>query len=615
MALRPLLAGFAVAFAAILAGCTPEAENTDSVVAAAIDRIGLAELQRSPEQADILGLSAQAFGHDYRREIDSRSIAAVEKGRIARLAALAELEQIDRSTLTPGAQRRLDAALHVIGAAVRIERHGYGYASLGWASPYLINPSDGAWSDLIKFLTIHHPIRSRADAEAWLARLKQVPTAIRDERWRFEIDIEQGASPPKFVLQHTLNRVRSLTPANPAEHQLTLYFTEALSQIPDLPEDDIKKLSDEAAKIIANDVTPAYVDLAKTIETAMAKAHEEPGVWRLRGGEAYYQDALHLFTSTDLTPKQVHDLGLQLVTDISKRMDPILTELGYAEGGVGERMHAMAQDPQFIYPDTDEGRAALLAALQSQIDWASGRMSRMFSDGPRRPVEIRQAPAISRETAPAAYYKAPALDGSRPATYNLNLRLADWPSWALPTLTYHEALPGHHLQAGLARERWQGPILTLITATPALSEGWAVYGEDLADELGAYVQDPRGRLGYLQSLLFRAARLVADTGIHSERWTRQQAVDYLVETTGLPRADMEPEVERYAIWPGQASAYMVGRETIRRLRNSADRELGPDFDLKAFHDAVLAGGGRPLPILEADIADWVVSRRRPAAAN
>jgi uncharacterized protein (DUF885 family) len=223
---------------------------------------------------------------------------------------------------------------------------------------------------------------------------------------------------------------------------------------------------------------------------------------------------------------------------------------------------------------------------------------------------VRQAPLLSQDAAPGAYYKAAALDGSRPATYNLNVRSTlDFPAWSLPTLTYHEAVPGHHIQAGLAREKPDQPVLNYFISNPAFSEGWAVYAEDLADELGAYETDKLAKLGYLQSLLFRAARLVTDTGIHSERWTREQAIVYLVDTTGMSRAAMENEVDRYTIWPGQACAYMAGRETIRRLRTSAQSELGQAFDLRAFNDAILAGGARPLPVLEADIADWIASRR------
>ena len=238
----------------------------------------------------------------------------------------------------------------------------------------------------------------------------------------------------------------------------------------------------------------------------------------------------------------------------------------------------------------------------------------MIGTGPKGKIEVRIAPQNSQDTAPAAYYKAAKLDGSRPATYNINLRSTlDWPMWSLPTLSFHEAAPGHHIQAGLAREKTGQPMLNYLISSPAFSEGWGLYAEDLGNELGAYETDKMAKLGYLQSLLFRAARLVADTGMHAERWTREDTITYMTETTGLPRERMVNEVDRYTVWPGQACAYMAGRETIRRLRAEATQALGAQFDLKAFHDAVLQPGPRPLPVLEADIANWEASRSAPPA--
>lgn len=607
MRFRPWLLALALA----AAGCARPPANADGAVDALIERIGHAELVRQPEQADVLGITQETFGGPYASLLNDRSIAATERGRVTRVAFLHDLETLDRTTLSRPRLRRLNAVTYVYDAAARLDRYGYGYVELGWASPYLINQSDGAYADLMKFMTFQHPIRSRSDADAWLARLRQIDDAVRDERRRFEIDIANGAAPPRNILQRTLDKVRALTPADPRENMLTLYLAEQLSQLPDLPEQDIRKLVDDAAKVMKDEIRPAYAELAKALEAALKDAADEPGVWRLKNGEAYYRDALRFYTTTEMTPDEIHSVGLKMVEQLTQQMDAILVETGRTEGTVGERMAAMGADPANHYPETEEGRAALVAALRSQIDWAKARMGRMVSDSARRDVEIRQAPQIVADTAPGAYYKAAALDGLRPATYNLNLgSTLDWPIWSLPTLTFHEAIPGHHVQAGAARERWTGPVLSLLITHPAFSEGWAVYGEDLANEMGAYASDPAGKLGYLQSLLFRAARMVVDTGIHAKKWTRAQATDYLVSTTGLSRASMENEVDRYIIWPGQACAYMIGREKIRNLRESADLELGPDFDLRAFHDAVLAEGARPLGILEADIQDWVVSRKR-----
>ena len=559
------------------------------------------------------GLSVEAFGRPYTSLLDDRSLAASERARTLRLAYLGELEAIDRTALSRDSLRTLDTALFVYRSAAAVDRHARGYVHLGWASPYLINQSDGAYADLIKFLTITHTVRSRADAEDWLERLSQMDEAMQDERRRFQIDIEAGGAPSRAILQRTLDKVRRLTPTNPREHQLVLYFTESLAQIPDLPEDEIRGMIDRAAEMVGGEIGDEYRLLAWTLEKALTKSSDDPGVWRLKGGGQYYADTLKLYTTTDLTPAQLHEAGEKLVASISAEIESILLELGQEEGTIGQRLHALASDPAYLFPDTPEGREAMVEAIDGQIKWAETRLSRIVSVGPRNKVQIRQTPTISKDTAPGAYYKPMALDGSRPATYNLNIRSTlDFPAWSLPTLSYHEAAPGHHLQAGLAREKANQPLLNFAVSSPAFSEGWAVYAEDLANELGAYETDSLAKLGYLQSLLFRAARLVVDTGIHSERWSREEAINYLVDTTGLSRAAMENEVDRYTIWPGQACAYMAGRETIRRLRTSAQRELGPAFDLRSFHDAILAPGPRPLPVLEADIADWVASRK-PAA--
>jgi uncharacterized protein (DUF885 family) len=595
-----------------LCGCTPAKINLDVQLAGLLQRIGQSEFARAPEEADMLGLTTDQFGRPYGALLDDRSIAVAERALATRLDELRDLEAIDRASLSRDAQRTLDGMLFVFRAAAALDARGYGYTNLGWASPYLINQADGAYTDLVKFLTLQSPVRSRADADAWLARLSLMDEAMRDERRRFEVDMEAGAIPPRPILERTLAHVRELAPANSHEHPLVAFFTEALAQIPDLSEDDISKLRAQAAKQVGGDIAGEYKALILDLEKALPKSAEEPGIWRLKGGEQYYADALKLYTNTTLTPAQLHEAGVSQVSAITQQMDALLLELGQENGAVGARMHALSIDSANLFPDTPDGRVALTAMVGEEIKWGETNLSKLVTVGPKAKVQLHEAPAIARETAPNAYYKPAPLDGSAPATYNLNLvTTLDFPKWTLPTLTFHEAVPGHHLQAGLSSERIDQPLLGLLITNSAFSEGWATYAEDLADELGAYEGDKLGKLGYLQSLLFRAARLVVDTGIHSDRWTREQAIAYLVETTGLARSEMEKEVDRYIIWPGQACAYMAGRETIRRLRDGAKRELGAHFDLRAFHDAVLGPGARPLPVLEADIADWVAARRAP----
>ncbi|HVY89989.1 MAG TPA: DUF885 domain-containing protein [Hyphomonadaceae bacterium] len=599
-----------------LAGCNQPKPVSDPQLAALVQRIGQAEIARLPEEADMIGLSAEAFGRPYGALVDDRSMAVYERSMATRLDELRDLESIDRANLTRDARRTLDSALATFRSAAALDARGYGYVSLGWASPYVINQSDGAYTDLVKFLTRQSRVQSRADADNWLARLGMMAIAMRDERRRMEVDMEAGAAPPRPIIERTLAHVRELAPANPKEHILVTHFTEALAQIPDLSEGDIAKLTDSAARLVGGDISKEYKALIADLEKALPNAAAEPGVWRLKGGEQYYAQALKLYTTTDLTPQQLHEAGEKMVADLQQKIDAALLELGQENGSVGARLHALSVDPNNVFPDTPDGRTALLAMVADEVKWGETATGKLVTVGPKAKVEIREAPTVSQTTAPDAYYRAAPVNGSAPPTYNLNLASTlNFPKWQLPTLTFHESMPGHHLQAGLAHDRPNQTTLNYLITYPAFSEGWATYAEDLADEQGAYADDKLGKIGYYQSMLFRAARLVVDTGIHSERWTRDQAIAYLVDNTGMSRADMEKEVDRYTIWPGQACAYMAGRETIRRLRGDAQKELGQAFDLRAFHDAVLDPGPRPLSVLEADIQDWIASKRAPVAVT
>ena len=597
----------------LLAGCAPERVNTDPLVTQLVDRFGASEMQQLPEEADMAGISAKAFGRPYGALLNDRSMAVTERTRTMRLDYLAEFERIDRANLSPAAARTYDTINTTLAASVATDAYGYGATSLGWTSPYVISFADGAFTDVVKLLTLHAPIRSRAEADAWLARLGRMDDAMRDERRRFEVDLDQGAIPPRSVIQRTLDKARSLAPVgNPRDHLLVQYFTEALAQIADIPEADIATLTSKAAALVGGDIKTEYQQLITLLEKTLPKAADEPGVWKLPRGEAYYADALRLYTTTNLTAKQLNDMGLKLVEQLSAQLDPLLAAQGLAEGTVGQRLRVLSMNPQFQFPETPEGRLALLDAIGAKMKWADGIAAKVADVDKPAQIVVRETPRVAQDTASKAYYRAAPVSGGQPAVYNITLRAtADFPMWTLPSLTFHEAVPGHHLQVEVARDRPNAPVVSYLISTPAFAEGWATYAEDLADELGAYENDPLGKIGYLQSMLLRAARLVADTGINGQKWKRQDAIDYLVNTVGLALPNAELEVDRYAIRPGLACAYMTGRETLRRLRSSAQKELKTAFDLKAFHAAILVPGPRPLPVVEADIAAWVASKRPP----
>lgn len=606
-ALRGLFCGL---FGIGLAACSPAEIDSDPQLVALAEQIGAAEAQRRPEAASTMGLPQALFGGNYGDLLDDRAMAAMQRNRTLRLGQLAELEAIDPAGLSPERRQMRASLTWMLGAVAALDAHGYGQAELGRASPYVISFADGAYTDLVKFMTLHAPMRSRTAANAWLKRLEGLDDAMRDERRRFEVDIEAGAAPPASILRRTLEKARQLAPVNPREHALVGYFVESLVQIPDIPEDEVATLVKTASDLVGGEIKTEYANLIDLLERTLADASEDPGVWRLKDGEAYYAKALRLHTTTDLSAKQLNDAGTRLIADLSAEIDPILAELGMSEGSIGARLNQLANDPAYLLPDTPEGRVALLAQMSDKVAWAQKELASVLPAPPKAAVEIREAARLTQDSASGAFYKAAALDGSRPAIFNVNLRSTlDFPIWSLPTLAFHEATPGHHTQAGLARERTGQMTINYFMAVPAFSEGWATYAEDLAAERGAYRDDPLARLGYLRAMLLRAARLVADTGIHAEKWSRSQALEYLEETVGISRAKAESEVDRMTIWPGLACSYMAGRETIRRLRAGAERELKTAFDLKAFHEAILTPGARPLPVLEADIADWIISRK------
>jgi uncharacterized protein (DUF885 family) len=351
---------------------------------------------------------------------------------------------------------------------------------------------------------------------------------------------------------------------------------------------------------------PAYRRQISAMQTLRPRATANAGVWALPDGDAYYAASLGMWTTTKMTADEVHRLGLDQVRSLNAEMDAGLKKLGMTRGSVGARMRAMGQDPRFLYPNDDAGKAQLLADLNAQMAALDKRLPEVFRTLPKAKVEVRRIPAFTEAGAPGGYYQGPALDGSRPGAYYINLRdTADWPRWSLPTLTYHEASPGHHLQVAIAQEAEGLPLIrSSLLWFGAYGEGWALYAEQLADEIGMYADDPRGRLGYLQSMAFRAARCVVDTGLHAKRWSRDRAIAYMQAVTGDTLGSVTTEIERYCVWPAQATCYKVGQIAINRMRDAARARMGAKFDLKGFHDTVLVEGAMPLDVLDRVVETW-----------
>jgi uncharacterized protein (DUF885 family) len=370
-----------------------------------------------------------------------------------------------------------------------------------------------------------------------------------------------------------------------------------------------------ATAIVGNTVYPALDRQIAAMESLKPTSRPGDGAWRLTNGDAIYAEALRQATTTNFSPAEVHQMGVSQVAEISSQIDAILKSQGYTQGSVGERLNALNKDPKQLYADSDAGRAELLASLNAGVKDMYGRLPRDFATIPSAPLEIRRVPPEIQDGASNGYYRRASLDGSRPAIYFINLKdVGDWPKYTLPTLSYHEGVPGHHLQISIAQESKDIPTLRKLGFFSAYSEGWALYAEQVADELGAYDGDSLGRAGFLQSFLFRAARLVVDTGIHSKRWSREQATDYMVQTTGFARPRSQREVERYCTQIGQACSYKVGHTAWVRARTDAQKTLGDRFDIKQFHE-VLKEGAMPLSILERRIKALAAAQAGGAASR
>jgi uncharacterized protein (DUF885 family) len=368
-----------------------------------------------------------------------------------------------------------------------------------------------------------------------------------------------------------------------------------------------------AEAIVRDRIIPAHQRTALFLRADRQNATDAPAVTRLPRGAEFYSALLEIETTTSLTPVQIHAIGLERVDALTRELDVALRRVGLTQGSVGQRLGQMTADPRFRYPDTDEGRAQLMRDVQARVSNVLQRAPQWFGRLPSARLEVRRVPLLVEAAQPGAYYSPPSLDGAQPGIYYINLRdLAEMTRIDLPTQDYHEAVPGHHFQIALAQEQTDSPLLRRLISFNAYSEGWALYAEQLADEVGFHDGDPVGRIGYLRWQLWRAARLVVDTGLHAKDWTRQQAIDYLIETTGDAPGIIATEIDRYVVWPGQACGYELGRREIARLRERARNELGPDFDLRGFHDAVLLHGEVPLATLDELVRNWIPEQRRLA---
>ncbi len=516
---------------------------------------------------------------------------------------LARLKTIDRGKLTGMDAVNYDVVLYGLQQQEDDNRH-FQYGGGGVGGPYVLSQLTGSYSQAPDFLDSQHGIETKDDADAYLARLSAFATVLDEEREVAEHDVALGVIPPDFVLSRALEQMTHLRGVA-AEKSSMVESVARRAKEKNIAGD----YAHTATRLVEQRVYPALDRQIAFLKSLQPKAVHDAGVWRLPDGDAYYAASLEAATTSSLKPEEIHQLGLDVVKEHTAKIDAIMQAHGMTKGTVGERLRAMYNDPKFRYDNTDAAKDKLIADLNVKVQAIRAKLPGYFGALPKADLLIKRVPKYTEAGAPGGYYQNASLDGSRPGTYYINLRdTAEVPSWTLPTLTYHEGIPGHHLQISISQES-PLPLIRKVSGFTAYIEGWALYAEQLASEMGMYEGDPWGQIGQLHDAMFRGVRLVVDSGMHAKKWSREQAIKYFVDTLGDQEASATTEVERYCVWPGQACAYMVGKLTILKLRDKAKAALGAKFDLHKFHDTVLLSGALPLDVLNRVVDDYIAAAK------
>jgi uncharacterized protein (DUF885 family) len=585
---------------------TTPAQIADPRLRAVFDVITEELLEEQPEEATFLGVD-QGPRVGLKSRLNDRSWAAEQQGGADCAARLAKLRAIDPATLNDHDRVNYETIAYALELGVEGAKFSYGDNALAQAmgesaGPYVVNQQSGDFNSVPQLLASQHSIETQADAQAYLDRLRAFAVALDQETARVKRDAGQGVIAPDFILDTSLSQMRPFLATPAAASGLVTSLAERAK---------FKGLTDDyagrATALVEAKVYPALQRQIDAVAALRPKAGHEAGVWRLPDGEAYYAWLLKVGTSTPLTADEIHRIGLEQVDAIGARMDALLQKQGLTQGSVGDRIKALEEDPRQLYPDTQAGRDALIAYLNGRLAAVRARLPQAFNLRLKANVVIKPVPKSIEAGAPLGYENDGSIDGSRPATYYINLQdMKNWPRMSLPTLTFHEAIPGHVWQGAYVLESRSLPLVrSILSGFNAYVEGWALYAEQLGDEMGLYDDDPLGRLGYLNEQRFRACRLVVDTGMHAKRWGREQAIDWLVKVTGYPRPAAQSEIDRYCSWPGQACGYKIGHTQINRLRDQAKTKLGARFTLQGFDDVVVKTAGVPLTVLDGVVDRYI----------
>ena len=555
------------------------------------------QLSRSPMMRSQLGVGDDHSG------LDDISQLGVDENAALNEAWLSELEgEFDLASLD--GDRALSYRLFAFGAEDAMASHAI--SNRTYAFTHMSGPHTGFPS----FMANTHKVTSYADAKDYIARLRAADDYLGGARERAEAQGDDGIYLPRFVYPKLIEASRNVISGAPfgegPDSPLLADFKAKVGEL-DISQEQKDELIEEAAEALKDDVRRAYLDLIEMFARHEALTTDDDGVWKLPDGEAYYNARLKHYTTTDITADEIHEIGLAEVADIHAEMEVIKDKVGF-DGTLQEFFTHLRTSDEFTYSDDDEGRATYIAEATRYIDEMREKLDELFITKPVADMVVKRVEPFREASAFGAFYERPAADGSRPGTYYINLKdMGELPIYQTQALAYHEGIPGHHMQIAIAQELGNVPEFRKYAIHVPYVEGWALYSESVPAELGLYT-DPYQDFGRLSMELFRAVRLVVDTGIHAKKWTRDEAVEYMLENSANSEGDVRAEIDRYIVWPGQATAYKIGMLKIEELRAEAEAALGESFDIREFHDVVLSGGSVPLSILEERVKAWVGSK-------
>ena len=474
-------------------------------------------------------------------------------------------------------------------------------------SSYPLNQLSGPQVDLPSFLTDMHAIVSKKSAERYISRVGEFGRVLDETHTNVQIHADNGVIAPNFIIEKIIAGMESFTDGGASENPLVRTLPARLDKVDALTQSDKDEIISKVTALVEESIIPGYEKLIAQQNSLLPKTNSDAGIWRIPNGDKIYQLALRSNTTTDFSADDIHNTGISEVARIEKAMDVILQGEGLTEGTVSERVQLMMKKPDQIFPNTDAGRKEMLDYLVELNTDIMSKAGEYFITLPPQELEIKRIPEFSQDSAPGGYYQGPSLDGKRPGSFYINQKdTADNPKWTLPTLLYHEAAPGHHFQISRAQMIKGVPMIRKMSPFTAYTEGWALYAEKTAaEDMGLYADNPLGDLGRLQAEQFRAVRLVVDTGLHHKKWSREKAIEYMVSKTGMTEAEVTREIERYIVWPGQATAYKTGQLAIVRMRDKAEAALGAAFNLREFNEMILEDGAMPLGILDKKVDRWI----------